>query len=874
MKTKIKEIVQRLCLFLLALVLAAPAWAQGGAGNEITIGSKADWQAFCNRVNNGETTLNAKMTADVDLGTDIVMVGTDFYGYEGTFDGQDHTLSFNWDAGSMISIAPFQRVSHATIKNLRTQGQITTSGYGLSGLVSSAVIITLSRCVSDVKLTGGNDKRPIEAAGLIRIIGSDGANFTLTDCVVKGSITNLSPITSYAMAGLVRDWPRYCTITNCLYLGTNNAESDEGNYTFGPAGATITNCYYLNACGEAQGTPVTKEQLRSGEITAKLQAGREDLFWGQTIGTDDEPLLTDKIEKRVYKVEFTYNGEVKATRYANSGGTVGLPTAKELAGTDYNPLNEYTLTFADNFSATTPVTGDKTVAVQMTFITKDYFSIATKDDWEEYCDLVNNKGMNDLNAKMTADIDLGKDVWIVGGTYSHYTSTFDGQGHTLTVDWTVDGFDLGYPFRILGDGATIKNLRVRGKIVSEFGPVAGLAGVIEGNVTFSGCVSDVELINNHNAPNSLSGMVRWIHDGKVTFTDCVVKGTLNATTENGKKGMGGFVGQQDGTCELNNCLYAGTSNAGEDSYTFARNANATNSYYFTPCGEAQGTQAIEKELRNGVMTYKLQAGRTDDSHWAQVLGDMPDLYRAGDKNVPNYVYYDAANSRWACENFVLTDGQLLPIGIDFLATKATYERPFSSKRTATLCLPYELPIQGFKGYTISGGEGNRAYFEEVTGTLEAYRPYYFVADGEPQFGGTNLQVKAYDDTHLKTTTDDGYSITGTLDGVDNATAAAANAYILQPDGKFHKVTTDYPAAVVPIYRAYITCPKASAAKTLSVVLDGETTGIGGVTNEATDGKNGPVYDLQGRRVADRLDDARHQLPAGVYIVGGRKVVVK
>ena len=47
-----------------------------------------------------------------------------------------------------------------------------------------------------------------------------------------------------------------------------------------------------------------------------------------------------------------------------------------------------------------------------------------------------------------------------------------------------------------------------------------------------------------------------------------------------------------------------------------------------------------------------------------------------------------------------------------------------------------------------------------------------------------------------------------------------------------------------------------------------------MTNEATDGKNGPVYDLQGRRVADRLDDARHQLPAGVYIVGGRKVVVK
>ena len=53
-----------------------------------------------------------------------------------------------------------------------------------------------------------------------------------------------------------------------------------------------------------------------------------------------------------------------------------------------------------------------------------------------------------------------------------------------------------------------------------------------------------------------------------------------------------------------------------------------------------------------------------------------------------------------------------------------------------------------------------------------------------------------------------------------------------------------------------------------------TTGIDGVTNDAADTANGPVYDLQGRRVADRFDDARHSLPAGVYIVGGRKVVVK
>ena len=105
---KQQNIIQRLSLFLLALVLTMPTWAQGGSGNEsetITIASKEDWKAFCQRVNSGQTTLNAKLTKDVDLGEEIVMAGTadpsyyNFFYYTGTFDGQGHTLKFNWNAG-------------------------------------------------------------------------------------------------------------------------------------------------------------------------------------------------------------------------------------------------------------------------------------------------------------------------------------------------------------------------------------------------------------------------------------------------------------------------------------------------------------------------------------------------------------------------------------------------------------------------------------------------------------------------------------------------------------------------------------------------------------------------------------------------------
>ena len=253
---------------------------------------------------------------------------------------------------------------------------------------------------------------------------------------------------------------------------------------------------------------------------------------------------------------------------------------------------------------------------------------------------------------------------------------------------------------------------------------------------------------------------------------------------------------------------------------------------------------------------------------------MPSLYRETDKMKPNYVYYDTANYRWACENFVLTDGTLLPIGINFLAANVTYDRPFNSIGTATVCLPYELPHNGsFKAYTLSEKQGNSntVRFTEVKNQLEANTPYLLVTDGTPQLGGTNIEVRDWDIDIFKEAGE--YKLMSAKNNMDNDAAAAANAYILQDDGKFHKVTAGNPAVTIPPYRAFIT-RNSSGAKEISIIFDGETTNIDGVTDGTLD-TDGAVYDLQGRRMADRLDDnARRQLPAGVYIVGGRKVVVK
>ena len=879
---KTKNLIERLSLFLLALVLTMPAWAQGSSGNEsetITIASKEDWKTFCDRVNKGQTTLNAKLTKDVDLGEEIVMAGTAdsyyyvFFYYTGTFDGQGHTLSFNWNAGKDDKIAPFKYVKDATIKNLRTQGKITSKGDGLSGMVYGAFgTTTISGCISDVDITGGDGGwYASRAAGMVQVVTRD-ASVQITDCLVKGSITDNADESERMMAGFVLSNNGTYTLTRCLYVGKNNAPNY--SYTFGTEhgiSATFTDCYYLNTCGKAQGKQVTAERLKSGEMAKLLQGDRTENVWGQTLGTDNEPLPTTDATKRVYEVKFVYNGEVKATRYANSGQTVALPTAEELLGAGYNPKMTYALNFGD-FTANTPVTEDKSVDVTVT----GTFNIASKEDWKAFCDLVDS-GQTKLNAKMTADVDLETEIKMLGYGKS-YSGTFDGQGHTLKINWNSTSGWLA-PFYTV-DGATIKNLRTEGEIKSNSHFLSGLVQSAYGNTTISGCVSAVNITSSYNEGGcDAAGMVECVRDNaKVTITDCLVKGKLNATTEKGRNYMGGFVINQYGKCTLTNCLYAGENNA-TYGYTFASDYSTgatttiNNCYYLNACGEAQGERIVEKQLKSGEVTKKLQGDRTDSCHWAQVLGEWPGLYRETDKAKPNYVYYNKENNGWTCDDFRLTDGESLPIGLDFTATKATYDRTLAAGK-ATLCLPYDLPVQGFRAYTLSENQVNPAavHFEKVSGTLGAYRPYLLVADAPARLDGENLQVKA--DCSSLVLSAGNYYFKGAVHDVVNWWLTSDHAYILQADGLFHKVTSDNPSVTVPAYRAYISYNSHEGAKPLSIVFDGETTGIGGTTNEATDGKNGPVYDLQGRRVADRLDDARHQLPTGVYIVGGRKIIVK
>ncbi len=267
------------------------------------VGSVQDWKRFAELVNSGtNTAANAKMTADVDLGDDQTMVGTYHQKYQGTFDGQGHTLTFKYNTAGMsfepeqrdlslnfLGAAPFRDIEDATICNLHTAGSVTAEKIGASGLVGWTYgTNTIENCWSDVDIVSSNNTADT-FAGFVAF--QYGTQLNITDCVYTGKIQSASNISH---AGFVA-FQRYgkSSLNNCLLLldeGSDvNTTTTQGlkyytfvrNFESHNVANTINNCYYLTPFGVAQGTQTTDDDISNGTTAAALQVDRSEEIWVQ-----------------------------------------------------------------------------------------------------------------------------------------------------------------------------------------------------------------------------------------------------------------------------------------------------------------------------------------------------------------------------------------------------------------------------------------------------------------------------------------------------------------------------------------------------------------------------------------------------------------
>ncbi len=798
---------------------------QDGEGYYL-LGGLTDWQDFATLVETTPTA-NAKMTADINLGDDQTKIGSYATRYSGTFDGQGHTLTFNYNTSSMsiesgqsyLGAAPFRDIEGATIRNLRTAGSITADKIGASGLVGWAYgTNTIENCWSDVNLVSSNNVADTFTGFVAFMYGT---SITITDCIFTGRIQSTSKQSHSGFIGY--HYSGTSALTNCLVIldeGSDTNKYDSWNITFftfdrfassDQSAGTYTNCYYYRDFGVAQGTKATAAQLSDGTTAYKLQNNRGDMVWGQRIGTDAMPVLTNDENYRVYR--------------SKTGGYTN------------NPEEAYEGIQQDG---------------------EGNYLLGCLSDWQDFAEIVNSGTNPAANAKMTADINLGDDQTMIGtGTqWSDYGETgilrfqgvFDGQGHTLTINYNATTESFTAPFRHIKK-ATIKNLRVAGTITTNHTIAAGIASSCAGNSDNSyiiNCVSSVDIISNYvNSGHPIydgartAGIIGQIfHNAHINISDCIFNGSISG--EKQQVLWGGMVGLPDGPVTITNSLQIGsfdcsdvvTGNEGSGTFStiWNKNINITNSYYLNALGAVQGTQATSTQLADGTTTTALQAGRAEIV-WVQDPGTNQPMLAlfAGKYKVPTS-------------------------GLGTFSAKAAFTLP--DGLDAYYCKDYDTS-EGTIGVVAING-----VVPAETGVLLRGEPgetYTLTTSDETAATVTDNALVAVTEQTSIQQTEDISEVNYTNFGLSG--------------GVFKKVNTN--GGTVKANRAYLRIPTSAltpeaSARGILLAWDGEPTGVGNLDADGNlnlnDNLNLNCYDLQGRRV---VNPAR-----GLYIVNGKKVVIK
>lgn len=209
-----KNFLKNLLLTVITLLPVAAMQAE-----TIQIGTANDLITFAQRVNNGEKTLDAVLTADIDLtGIDWTVISE----YEGTFDGQNNTI-FNYyyykENDYSAKGGLFGKIlENGTVKNLRVAGTIEGKK-GEFGTIATYNYGTIKNCKSRVDY----NIKPDSNYGYIGGIGgicsyNEGL---IEDCEysgnmnLKGEIGAIGGIVSTNGAWVDNDVEKIGTIRNC-----------------------------------------------------------------------------------------------------------------------------------------------------------------------------------------------------------------------------------------------------------------------------------------------------------------------------------------------------------------------------------------------------------------------------------------------------------------------------------------------------------------------------------------------------------------------------------------------------------------------------------------------------------------------------------
>lgn len=795
----------------------------------IATGAELNWFAYTvNHVNGGA---NAQLVSDIDMtGLGYTPIGQDMHDFSGHFDGQGHrilNLDLSSNYGAYDNQALFgQAVGGAVIENViidascKIQGKAFTAGI-LGHVWGDGVIVR--NCGNEASIKGSAQN----AAG---IVGCSERVVTIENCYNTGEIEG-----SHENAGI------------CAWMGSNSsvikncystAVIANGNGLWRKDEIAGANVYQMQG---NQGTAFTAEQMGSGELAYLLNGsvnGGESFY--QLIGTEDHPTPIAREGAKVYA-----NGQLNCDGSPKEGTTV---TYSNTEGSTQEPHN-----FVDGICS---VCGNAYDATYMTANDEGFYEVADGKQlrWISFAERDNDA----IKVLLTNDIDM-QDIAFDGigqnDDNQRFKGVIDGQFYVIkNLKMEAERQGLGL-INVATGGAVVKNLTIDASC--EFRGQSGTGAFIgairngSGEVNIENCGNEATVTTTGVNAGGLVGC-NYVGEIKVIVTNSYNAGTISSSNEAG--GLSGWFGND---AEMHNVYNIGTVNNGE---SFGRGNNIQcneSSYDLVTEWPAMKNMTLE-EVKDGTLLKNLS-----DAVWHQAFGDNahPVLYRHYDysedfdqqlnayDNSQVTLYRSTVANTWNTFTapFALTAEQIADIfGEGTLVAELTGESEDIIRFTTTTAIEAGKPYLLKPVKALSSTEGI------AVGTLTV------IADAAQSEAVSTTSVYEFAGVYGPTaiTKYDYFVADGNKLKRNTAGSSLKGLRAYFKDSRNHLPIDDDP----------IDNPDDLLGKGFSV--DGDLTGI--ILTDGSLETLESVYTVGGQK----LNNGSEGLPKGLYIVNGKKVVIK
>ena len=369
---KPNRLVTMLLLVMAILMPYGGAWAQtpskpsvgdGSADNPYKISTAAELAWFRDQVNSGNTTISATLTKDIDLaefcheaGTTYTTevswtpIGNPIKRYQGTFDGNDKTISNLYINATTNDIGFFGGANKGgCIRNItfynakvKSTGDYRTGVLaGNAGFCMIGNIKTLANCSVEGKIyvggIAGSAKGNISKcenhaivngkATVGGVVGKyDGSDNSITSCAnydaVTGSLENVGGMVGYFASGTIQNSANYGNITGSYYVGNliGNAAKCNLNNVLGTGNVTATSVSAGLLVGGINDSSCTASGILAYNSSAKLTINGTEQT-GEALKAIGKGSLTSAEKIMAFSAEQLKSGLVANLLQKNASGS-------------------------------------------------------------------------------------------------------------------------------------------------------------------------------------------------------------------------------------------------------------------------------------------------------------------------------------------------------------------------------------------------------------------------------------------------------------------------------------------------------------------------------------------------------------------------